>query len=120
MAQHPTEEILNITRKFLGGEVGTPGQAPGQAPSRGTLPSQASNVARGRAFGQQGLLRRDDRRAVAPIVQPSPLVSSPETTQRPVGSLRDRFFNLPSPVDFARTPQGRALLQRVLQLRGLR
>ena len=89
-------DSLDITRQFLGG---------------GQLPSQASDTARSRAFGQQGLARRNRTGAVAPIVQPD---------ERTGGSLSDRFFNLPSPVDFARTPQGSALMRRVLQLRGLR
>lgn len=105
MAQHPTEETLNITRKFLGGEVGTPGQVPGGR----QLPSQASDVARGRAFGQQGLRRRNDPNAISPLAQPDERI-----TPTRGGSLSDRFFNLPSPVGFARTPQGQAILQRLL------
>ena len=96
MAQHPTEETLNITRKFLGGELGTPGQAPG-------LPDQASPVAGQRAFGQQGARKRSG--AATP-------------------TLSDRFFDLPGPVGFASTPQGQAILQRILSggigRRGLR
>lgn len=86
MAQHPTEESINITRKFLGGEPGVPGQAP----QASQLPSQAAPVAKRRAFGQQ--------RATAPQ-----------------GSLGDRFLGLPGPVDFARTSQGQAMLQRILR-----
>ena len=98
MAQHPTEEILNITRKFLGGEIGSPGQPPGGR----QLPGQASNVAQGRAFGQQGTRRRQ---AETPVVPPSAAGRLP---------LSDRFFDLPGPVGFAQTPQGRAILQRIL------
>ncbi len=115
MAQHPTEEILNITRKFLGGEIGTPGQ--GQQ-----LPRQASSVARGRAFGQQGARRR---RGGGDLVEPSPggpLI--PPAGVAPMGdrtgSLSDDFFDLPGPVGFSKTLQGRAILQRILGLRGLR
>ena len=102
MAQHPTEEILNITRKFLGGEIGSPGQPPGGR----QLPGQASNVAQGRAFGQQGRRRRQ---AETPVVPPSA-----------AGRLSDRFLDLPGPVGFAQTPQGKAILQRILSLRGRR
>lgn len=108
--QHPTEESMNITRKFLGGELGTPGQAPGGSasilpgsepnrsnPFEGTpgrrrrLPAQASQVAGQRAFGQQGAQQR---------------------------SLPDRFFDLPGPVGFSRTPQGQAIMQRILGRQG--
>ena len=98
---------LDITRQFLGGRQ---------------LPGQASDTARSRAFGQQGLARRNRTGAVAPIVQEDERIipsSQPPLRDR-VGSLSDRFFNLPSPVDFARTPQGSALMKRILQLRGLR
>jgi len=98
MAQHPTEEILNITRKFLGGEIGSPGQPPGGR----QLPGQASNVAQGRAFGQQGTRRRQ---AETPVVPPSAAGRLP---------LSDRFFDLPGPAGFAQTPQGKAILQRIL------
>lgn len=89
--QHPTEETLNITRKFLGGELGTPGQAPGQGGGQQTLPAQAAPIAGQRAFGQQGAQRR----------QATP-------------GLSDRFLNQPGPVDFSRTPRGRSILQRIL------
>jgi len=110
MAQHPTEETLNITRKFLGGELGTPGQPPdgrGQSPSilprqQTRLPSQAAPIAGQRAFGQQGQRRRQ---AGASVVPPSAAGRLP---------LSDRFFDLPGPVDFARTSQGQAILQRIL------
>ena len=109
---------LDITKKFLGGEVGAPGQVPGSR----QLPSQASGVARGRAFGQQGALRRDARPGAGVPVQPISTVPAAQPPLRePVGgSLSDRFFNLPSPVGFAQTSQGQALLRRILQLRGLR
>ncbi len=88
MPQHPTEESMSITRKFLGGEPGQAGQPPAG------LPSQAAPVAGQRAFGQQGARKR------------------PATQQG--GSLGDRFLNLPGPVGFAQTPQGQAILQRIL------
>ena len=88
MSQHPTEETLNITRKFLGGELGTPGETPG-------LPAQAAPVAGQRAFGQQGARKRP-------------------ATSSPTEPLSGRFFDLPGPVGFAKTPQGQAILQRIL------
>ncbi len=93
--QHPTEEAINITRKFLGGELGTPGQAPGVGQGS-SLPRQAAPIAGQRAFGQRG---QQQRRPVA------------RTAAQP---LSDRFFGLPGPVGFAQTPQGRAILQRIL------
>jgi len=101
MAQHPTEETLNITRKFLGGEIGIPGQPPGKR----QLPSQVSDVARGRAFGQQGARRRQGGGGLVEPQRP-PLPGDV--------SLSSRFFDLPSPVNFAKTPQGQAILQRIL------
>jgi len=112
VAQHPTEEILNITRKFLGGEIGTPGVAPeSQRVGGGQLPNQASDVARNRAFGQQGARRRQGG---GDLISPSvpPVGIAPLGPRE--GSLSDRFFNLPSPVGFAKTPQGQAILQRIL------
>lgn len=131
MAQHPTEEILNITRKFLGGEVGAPGQPPGgrDIPSGpghpslfggSRLPPQASPVARSRAFGRQGARQR--RRPGGDLIEPFPIGPStpPVVPGTRSGSLSDDFFDLPGPVSFSRTPQGRAILQRILSLRGLR
>ena len=118
MAQHPTEEILNITRKFLGGELGTPGVVPESQQTGGRqLPRQATPIAGQRAFGQQGARRRRGGDLAEPLVGrvPSIPVSPPEGA-----SLSDSFFNLSGPVGFSRTPQGRALLQRILSLRGLR
>ena len=113
MAQHPTEEILNITRKFLGGEVGTPGQPPGGQ----QLPGQAAPIAGQRAFGQQGARRR--RQPIQGVPE-SPGDFGPGNVVAPA-SLSDRFFDLPGPVGFAQTPQGRAILQRILGgSRGLR
>lgn len=112
MAQHPTEENINITRKFLGGELGTSGQAPGERQFVGggpggtagrTLPGQAAPIAGQRAFGQQGAQRR--RQPVQSVQPIQPGTPAP---------LSNRFFNLPGPVDFAQTPQGRAILQRIL------
>ncbi|KKM86126.1 hypothetical protein LCGC14_1282110 [marine sediment metagenome] len=93
MPQHPTEESMNITRKFLGGELGTPGQPP-ESQQVGRLPAQAAPIAGQRAFGQQGARKR------------------PATQQG--DSLGDRFLNLPGPVGFSKTPQGQAILQRIL------
>jgi len=91
MAQHPTEEAMTITRKFLGGEPG--------------LPDQSSGVAQGRAFGQQGQRKR--RQGDGGIISPS----TPPPTG---GSLSNSLFDLPGPVGFSQTPQGRAILQRIL------
>jgi hypothetical protein len=131
MAQHPTEEILNITRKFLGGEMGVPDRAgPSQVPrgdqvlprETSRLPSQAAPIARSRAFGQQGARQRRGREDLIRPFPTSPFI--PPTGIAPTGdragSLSDRFFNLSGPAGFAQTPQGRALLQRILGLRGLR
>ena len=90
MAQHPTEEAMTITRKFLGGEPG--------------LPDQASGVAQGRAFGQQGQKRR---KGAGGIIEPS----LPPPTG---GTLSNALFDLPGPVAFSQTPQGRSILQRIL------
>ena len=89
MAEHPTEESINITRKFLGG---------GQA--AGGLPAQANPTAKKRTFGQQGSQQ-----------QQSPLQQD---------SLGDRFLDLPGPAGFASTPQGKAILQRILGSMGRR
>ncbi len=89
----PDRNALDITRKFLGG-----GQQGNQQ-----LPGQASPVASRTAFGQQGSSRPGGGGLV---------------TQQPPrdvgGSLSDRFLNLPGPVGFAGTPQGQAMLQRIL------
>ncbi|KKL09839.1 hypothetical protein LCGC14_2561860, partial [marine sediment metagenome] len=58
---------------------------------RSRLPSQASDVASERSFGQQGLLQRNDPRAITPIIQED------ERLRGQVSGLRDRFFNLPGP-----------------------
>lgn len=104
--QHPTEETMNITRKFLGGELGTPGQVPGGDQASSILPQQqtglpgrAAPVAGQRAFGRQGALRRR-----VPAARPA----------APGVSLSNRFLDLPGPVSFAQTPQGQAILQRIL------
>lgn len=119
---------LDLTRKFLGGR--TPG-APSSS-GRG-LPSQASPTARSRFGGQQGVRSRFQRptqavqptRAAQPTARPFPgSLSGPrqfpgdlsDRSFSPTrsGSLSDRFFNLPGPVNFAQSPQGRAILQRIL------
>ncbi len=89
--QHPTEEAMTITRKFLGGEPG--------------LPDQSSGVAQDRAFGQQGQRKR--RQGDSGIITPS----TPPPTG---GALSERFLNIPGPVGFSQTPQGRSILQRIL------
>ncbi|KKN16989.1 hypothetical protein LCGC14_0970430 [marine sediment metagenome] len=110
MAQHPTEESINITRKFLGGEPGVPGQAPQQR----QLPSQASSVAGNRAFGQQGQRKRPGGDIISPLSTGPFVAPTGIAPERTGGSLQDAFFNLPGPVGFASTPQGRAILQRIL------
>lgn len=132
MAQHPTEEILNITRKFLGGEVKggeggdsasigsispyvpPTGTAPARFPGRRGLPSQAASIAGSRAFGQRGV---QQRRGGGDLIQPlitGPYVPPTDVAPDRTGSLAENFFNLPGPVGFAKTPQGRAILQRIL------
>ena len=115
MAQHPTEEILNITRKFLGGELGASGQSPEGQKQR--LPSQAAPIARERAFGQQGARRRRDGGDLIsplPIGPYAPYIPPTDVAPDRTGSLSENFLNLPGPVGFAQTPQGRAILQRIL------
>jgi hypothetical protein len=136
MAQHPTEETINITRKFLGGELDIPGQAPRgdqnfQAP-QSRLPRQAAPIAGQRAFGRQGIKRRPGDggglirstspitqppaiRSTSPVVQPSLIRSTSPVSQPSLGSsLSNRFFDLPGPVDFSRTSQGQDLMRRIL------
>ncbi len=84
MSQHPTEESINITRKFLGQGAGA------QAPSA-QVPGQAAPGVKKRPLGQQGVQQA-----------------------APQGSLGDRFLGLPGPVGFSKTPQGQAILQRIL------
>lgn len=74
--QHPTEEAINITRKFLGGEIGTPGQPP--------------------------------------QVQGAPVSPQRKKVPGQRGSLAGNFLDLPGPVGFSKTPQGQAILQRIL------
>ena len=90
----PNEESLNITRSFLEGGPGLR-----SAP----LPVTASSVARSRAFGQQGVRQRSGGGGII----------APTGGDR-VGSLSDSLIDLPTPVGFAQTPQGRAILQRIL------
>lgn len=113
MAQHPTEETINITRKFLGGELGAPGQAPGgaggiEAPQPGVpptsrLPLRAAPIAGQRAFGQQGAARRPGGGGIE--------APRPRNAGQP---LSNRFLNQPGPVDFARTSQGQDVLRRII------
>ncbi|KKK53208.1 hypothetical protein LCGC14_1393510 [marine sediment metagenome] len=94
-------EALDITRQFLGGKQQV----------RRRLPPQASPVAGQRAFGQQGARQRPGGGG---LVTPGP------TQPDPAQPLSDRFFDLQGPVGFSKTPQGRAILQRILGLRGKR
>jgi len=95
MAQHPTEEAMTITRKFLGGE-----------PQGGQqLPSQASPSAQSRAFGQQGARKRPRGGG---LVTPGPIQPDPAQP------LSSRLLDMPGPVGFSQTPQGRSILQRIL------
>ncbi len=134
MPQHPTEESINITRKFLGGDrspstqdvrpsgsdVGTIDSTQstrigtGVSPSR--LPSQAAPIAGRRAFGAQGARRRKGADLIEPMIVPPyvPPGNIDPNQQPPESSLGEQFFNLPGPVGFARTPQGQAMLQRIL------
>ena len=109
---HPTEESINITRKFLGGQPGVTGQA-SQGQQR-QLPGQASSVAGNRAFGQQGQRSRPGSNLISPLSTGPFIPPTGTAPSRTGGSLQDRFFNLPGPVGFASTPQGRAILQRIL------
>ncbi|KKK49310.1 hypothetical protein LCGC14_3136340, partial [marine sediment metagenome] len=99
MAQHPTEETLNITRKFLGGELGTPGQPPdgrGQSPSilprqQTRLPSQAAPIAGQRAFGQQGRQKLVDQQVdMDRAGADHPGQHQPEYAAHPGGQARAR------------------------------
>ncbi len=109
MALHdPVEDALNARKKKArlveaGAAIGTPDKEALDITSSflgsnvGTLqggrrnirpPGAAAGIAGRRAFGQRGAQQ---------------------------GSLRDRFFDLPGPVGFASTPQGQAVLQRILR-----
>ena len=93
-----------------GGRAIPPAQPPLRqfvGPSGRGLPSQASAQARSRFGGQQGAVRR----------RPGGAQNIPAFEGR---SLADRFLNLPEPVSFSRTPQGRRLMDRILGLRGVR
>lgn len=110
---------LDVTNQFLGtggtepapSPIGSTGIVPSVqppirqfvGPSGRGLPGQASATARSRFGGQQ-----TGRRVRRPGV-PTP-IRQPATG----GTLADRFFNLPEPANFSRTPQGQQLLQRVL------
>ena len=93
----PVEDALNDRKKRArlveaGAAVGTPDREAlditNSFLSGGSrLPSQAAPVAKKRAFGQQGQQQ---------------------------GSVGSRFLDLPGPVGFASTPQGQAILQRIL------
>ncbi len=90
----PNKDALDITQRFLAGGR--------------QLPGQAAPIAGQRAFGQQGA-----RRGRQPIqgVPESPGDIGPGNVRQP---LSERFFDLPTPMGFAQTPQGRAILQRIL------
>ena len=106
-------DALNITRKFLGGAA----QAGAPPPPGQRLPPQAAPIARRRAFGGQGLRRSGRGVPVAPYVPPG---NFDPNQQSPSGSLSEQFFDLPGPVGFSKTPQGRSILKRILGMRGLR
>ncbi len=104
-------DSLDITRKFLGGNVPPLSDAPRVTSFEdltGTLQggrrvpsSQAALIAGQRAFGQQGAKKRlGGGIGVQPLSADQPLSS--------------RILDLPGPVGFAQTPQGRAILQRIL------
>ncbi len=115
MAEHPTEESINITRKFLGGsQVGQ--QDAEQFPR---LPVQASSTAKKRSFGQRGAQQRTQQAAgddlISPIFTGSYIPPSGDVASRSSeGSLGERFLGLPGPIGFAKTRQGQAILQRIL------
>ncbi|KKN01664.1 hypothetical protein LCGC14_1125500 [marine sediment metagenome] len=99
----PDRNALDITRKFLGGGQGNQ-----------QLPGQASSVAGNRAFGQQGQRKRPGGDIISPLSTGPFVAPTGIAPERTGGSLQDAFFNLPGPVGFASTPQGRAILQRIL------
>lgn len=136
MALHPSEESINITRKFLEGQQGGQG---GQTLPPGRIirdPLPGGDLGTGIPRTNPPLAP-GRRRPPAPPTRPpgqmpgriirNPLpgmeVSDP-ARRRPLslgqqgssqeGSLGDRFLGLPGPIGFAQTPQGRAILQRIL------
>ena len=127
-----SQNTLDTTRQFL--SDGIPQRPPVRqfvGPSGRGLPSTASDIARSRFGGQQG--RENRQQQLIPPVRDVPTSSPPirETrglergiAQNQLESARDtlsnRFFDLPGPVGFSRTAQGKKLLQRILSLRGLR
>ena len=87
-AQPPiSPKIQALTMKFLD-------------PDR-ALPGQASPVAQKRAFGQQGAAQGRPRQ--------SPGEFAPSNT------LSDRFLALPEPIAFMQTPQGQAIMERIIR-----
>ena len=98
----------HIARQFIGGGDGR------------QLPPQASSVARNRAFGQQGQRKRPGAGHISPIPTGPFVAPTGAASDRTGGSLSESFFDLPGPVGFSKTPQGRAILQRILGLRGMR
>ena len=83
-----TPQIQALTMKFL-----DPGR---------NLPAQAEPIAQKRAFGQQGAAQRRPAPGITPL---QPAMPQP---------LSDRYFSLPEPIAFMQTPQGQAILQRIL------
>ena len=123
----PGEDDLNITRQFLGGEPPR-GDIPGEVrppsiggriqpflgPSGRGLPGRAAPIARRRFGGQQGARRRPGSDLIEPLPRYVPPGNFDPNQPVPTGDLSEQFFNLPGPVGFARTPQGQAMLQRIL------
>ena len=104
----PGQDAQDIARQFIGGGDGR------------QLPPQASSVARNRAFGQQGQRKRPGAGRISPIPTGPFVAPTGAAPDRTGGSLSESFFDLPGPVGFSKTPQGRAILQRILGLRGMR
>ena len=122
----PGEDALSITRRFMEGNV-PPIEGRRTPPVRQQvggrqLPSQAAAVARRRAFGSQGARRRRGSDLIEPVEIPRyvPPGNFDPDQLGPRGDLSEQFFDLPGPVGFSRTPQGRSILKRILGMRGLR
>lgn len=140
--QHPTEESINIVRKFLGGEVGNPGQPPGQqsqgivspqggreleipASARMRTPLQQLVIDTQQGASTEELQEQAERigrqrsRSPTRSFDPTRVPGTPPVRQFvpgpvPGNSLSDRLIDLPGPAGFAQTPQGQSILQRIL------
>ena len=93
----PTPRSMQVARQFF-------------QPPR-TLPTQASPVARSRAFGQQGAEKRKQ-----------PQVKDRLTTldSIPLSQTSQNFLGMPDVLSFSQTPVGKAMLNRVLARRSQR